>query len=82
MWNKPSELTEYTGSGYEIGTWVSGTTVTAQGALVSWQGSTPHHDVIVNEGIWADYDWAAMGGAMTAHYAAVWFGTEPDLVGD
>jgi hypothetical protein len=71
MWSKPEEIAGYPSRGYEIAT--SGGS-TAAAALTSWQGSDAHHEVIVNDGIWADYTWLALGGAVGGGYAVAWFG--------
>jgi len=76
MWDKPSELTSYSGRGYEIS---SAGTSSPNSALENWRGSAGHHEVILNEGIWADRQWNAMGAAIQDGYAVVWFGEEPDL---
>jgi hypothetical protein len=83
MWNKPREITGnvYTGDGYEIAYWSSGT-ATPEGALSGWQGSPGHHDVIINAGIWQSFDpWPAMGVGMRDGYAVVWFGGQTDPQG-
>ena len=83
MWDKPREITGnvYTGNGFEIAYWSSGT-ATPSGALSGWQGSPGHNDVILNNGIWQSYDpWPAMGIGMRAGYAVVWFGSTADPQG-
>jgi uncharacterized protein YkwD len=75
MWDKPRELTDYVGDGFEIA--ASGTP-TALSALTAWQGSPGHNDVIINAGTWADYPWNAIGAGMNNGYAVVWFGGEAD----
>lgn len=76
MWDKPRELTDYTGNGYEIA--ASGTP-TPEGALSAWQGSPGHHDVILNAGQWGSFSpWPAMGCGILGAYAVVWFGDAPD----
>lgn len=75
MWDKPRELTDYEGDGFEIS--ASGTP-TALSALTAWQGSPGHNDVIINAGIWADYPWGAIGAGMNNGYAVVWFGVAAD----
>jgi len=82
MWDKPREITDeiYSGYGYEISAQNSGK-MTAKGALEQWKGSTGHHNVILNRDIWADNNWRAIGAAVSAHYAVVWFGTESDPAG-
>jgi hypothetical protein len=74
MWDKPRELTAYTGNGFEISH--GGGMVTPESAVEGWKGSPPHSDVILNQGIW-DQQWQAVGVGMSDNYAAVWFGNEP-----
>jgi hypothetical protein len=79
VWRKPREITGgvYTGNGYEIA--ISGATdLSAVGALAVWQGSQPHHDVILNRATWADNVWRAVGAANSGRFAVVWFGELSD----
>lgn len=78
MWDKPRELTSYTGDGYEIAYWSSGG-ATAQEGLDGWKKSKGHNAVLVNKGIWRDVQWQAIGIAIHGNYAVVWFGKEPDV---
>jgi hypothetical protein len=73
MWDKPKEIANYPGYGYEIAHWSSGT-ATAQGALNSWKGSSSHNDVILNKGIWKNRTWNAIGAVYGGNYACAWFG--------
>ena len=77
MWNKPNELTNYLSAGYEIALY-SNLEFTANQALIWWQSSEGHHDVILNRDIWAEVEWNAMGTAIYEGYAIVWFGREID----
>lgn len=84
MWNKPKELTNYPGDGYEISmgyntSSYSGTDVTPEVALKSWQGSPGHNAVMVNSGVWASHPWKAIGLGIYKDFAVIWFGelTEP-----
>ena len=79
MWDKPKEITQqrYNGNGYEVAAFSSGA-MTAEGALDIWKESSDHQDVILNRGIWAENSWQALGAAVSAHYAVVWFGHEID----
>lgn len=77
MWNKPKEIANYPGNGYEILYWSSGT-ATAADALKSWQSDGPHNDVIINQGIWKNLTWRAMGVWVEDGYASVWFGEQTD----
>ena len=73
MWDKPREIANYAGNGYEIAHYTSGV-VTAQSALNGWKGSSAHNDVILNKDIWASHPWKAIGACFDGHYACVWFG--------
>lgn len=82
MWSKPSEITagwganHYTGNGYENA--AAGSLTPAQ-ALDLWKSDAPHNDVIINAGIWANYNpWPALGCAINAGYAVMWFGDVAD----
>lgn len=82
MWNKPGELTDYKGNGYEIAYGTSdpastGFEATAEKALAAWQGSPGHNAVILNKGNWKP-EWNAIGIGIYKAYAVVWFGREKD----
>jgi hypothetical protein len=77
MWDKPRELTNYQGNGFEIAYGMIGSQADAQGALAGWQGSAGHNDVMINAGIWTD-EWKAIGIALANGYAVIWFGNDED----
>lgn len=84
MWNKPSELTNYKGNGYEIAfrVWSSGNanyTATPEEALEGWKNSSGHNDVILNKNIWNDIKWNAIGIGIYKGFAVIWFGAEEDV---
>jgi uncharacterized protein YkwD len=78
MWSKPSELTGYKDNGYEIAYYETGSGPTARSALDGWMGSPGHNAVIVNEDIWQDTTWNAIGIAINETYAVAWFGKAVD----
>jgi hypothetical protein len=81
MWEKPRELTNYPGEGYEIAYWtdeVLDAKPFAQKALLAWKRSQPHNRVIINTAEWKRMEWNAMGVGYYEGYAVVWFGTDPD----
>src|SRR3954451_12768648 len=78
MWNKPKEIANYPGQGFEILAETMGTPMTADTALRLWAADPPHNDVIVNQGIWKDMTWKAMGVWVEGNWASVWFGAETD----
>ncbi len=79
MWDKPRELTDYTGNGYEISHW-SSAGITPEGAIQGWKNSKSHNAVILNKGIWTT-QWKAIGIGMFENYAMVWFGKKEDQAG-
>lgn len=81
MWNKPKELTSYTGDGFEISAAIlsKNSNLTASRALEIWQASPGHNAVIVGEGSWADLN--VMGIGIHGCYACVWFGKVEDPAG-
>jgi uncharacterized protein YkwD len=81
MWNKPKELSQYTGSGFEISTGSSSNKMNAQRALKSWKSSRLHNDVMINQGSWVDTTWNAVGIGIYQGYAVIWFGKENDPAG-
>lgn len=82
MWNKPRELTSYTGNGYEIAFRAklqsTNDRLSAERALRSWQKSHHHNAVIINEGPWKKHNWKAIGISIFGSFATVWFGDVPD----
>lgn len=80
MWNKPRELTDYPGIGYEIASY-STFNINPIGALNSWKSSPGHDAVIKNIGAWTQ-EWKAVGIGINGRFAAVWFGREEDPAGN
>jgi hypothetical protein len=78
MWSKPRELTNYSGNGYEIAAWTSGSMMPDQ-AMNLWEESYAHNAVILNSENWQRLRWKAVGLAISGSYAVVWFGEESDL---
>jgi uncharacterized protein YkwD len=75
MWLKPNELADYSEKGYEI---AAMNTILNPDWLSQWKKSKGHNEVIVNQGIWKNLEWKAMGLAIRPPYAVVWFGTLED----
>ena len=75
MWSKPAELSKYPGYGYEIS---AAGVRSPEDAVTMWRMSDAHHEVILNQGVWAARPWGAMGAAIHEGYAVVWFGEEPE----
>jgi hypothetical protein len=85
MWDKPRELTSYTGDGYEIAFYSNHDYTSdrdfALDALEGWKSSRGHHDLIINRGKWTTANWKAMGVGVFDGYAVIWFGELPDRAG-
>ena len=80
MWDKPKELTKYKGYGYECAHGGNKLYVAnAESALNSWKNSSPHNAVILNQGIWNDNVWNAIGIGIYKNYAVIWFGEDKDI---
>lgn len=91
MWSAPTRIgTSYSDYGFEISAAGYGNIVSA---LDGWKGSSGHNDVILNNGIWANSDWNAIGigveiDTSVSNYGGkiyhVWFGRsiDPDGSGD
>lgn len=75
MWDKPRELTNYPGNGYEISAWTSGEMTPSQ-ALALWKNSSGHNNVIIGNGSWASL--TTMGIGIYDGYSHIWFGKEND----
>ena len=77
MWEKPAELTNYSGHGYEISHFNS-RGATAVSSLSGWQSSPGHDRVIRSAGQWSRAEWKAIGIGIYKTEAHVWFGRETD----
>jgi uncharacterized protein YkwD len=86
MWDKPRELTTYSGDGFEIAFYSTKTyknkTDQAADALANWKHSAGHNSVILNQNIWSKMKWKAMGVGVCQGYTVVWFGMQPDPAGN
>jgi len=84
MWNKPKELTNYKGLGYEIcfgftETEVyAGDTIAPLAAFNAWKLSPGHNAVLINKEEWKFAEWNAIGVGINRDFVCVWFGQEND----
>merc|ERR1712212_578296 len=80
MWAKPRQLTGYNGYGYENWAYASPRMNPSQ-AFRQWQGSSGHNAVMLNQGIWTDSTWRAIGAAISPSngQASLWFGEKSDF---
>jgi uncharacterized protein YkwD len=77
MWSKPKELAGYGSNGYEISYYSSGG-ATAQEGIDGWKESPGHNQVIINDNIWKQIKWKAIGIGIYKEYGVVWFGDLED----
>ncbi|MGF1532951.1 MAG: SPOR domain-containing protein [Bernardetiaceae bacterium] len=76
MYEKPKQLTSYTGNGYEI---ITVGASSPEQAMTDWQENPSQYGaVIVNTDDWAAFDWSAVGVAIYDKYTVVWFGETSD----
>ena len=78
MWDKPREIANYPGNGYENMAFATPNITAAQAVALWTVPGDPHRDVILNQGIWKDVTWKAVGGWVEGGYASAWFGEVPD----
>ncbi len=85
MWDKPRELTNYKGDGYEIAYFSNFTysdeIAFVKDALEGWKSSKGHNELLINGGKWKTTEWKAMGIAVQGDYTVVWFGELTDQDG-
>jgi hypothetical protein len=77
MWSKPKEIAGYESSGYEI-SYYSGSGANAVDGIAGWKESPGHNQVMINDGIWKQINWNAVGIGIYKEYGVVWFGTLKD----
>ncbi|MBI9038067.1 MAG: CAP domain-containing protein [Bacteroidales bacterium] len=81
MWNKPEELTNYKGIGYEIAfysTDPADLANQAEASLRGWKKSKGHNSIIINRGQWKKAQWKSLGIGIYGDYVVAWFGQEND----
>ena len=78
MWEAPQRLgTSYDDNGFE-NAFFSSAGATAADALSSWSQSSGHNAVILNQDVWANSDWNALGIGIYGDYAVMWVGEASD----
>lgn len=73
MWDKPRELTRYTGNGVEAVAMASDPAT----ALAGMQADSAGNAMILSLGIWDSTPWRSVGAAIHGGHAMVWFGPDP-----
>jgi Cysteine-rich secretory protein family len=77
MWNKPKEIADYPGYGFEIA-YYSSLGANAQEGIDGWKISPGHNPLLINSGTWEKVTWKAIGIGIYKEYGLVWFGEESD----
>lgn len=77
MWDKPREIANYSGDGYEIA-YYSTAGASADEGLKGWKKSPGHNPLLINSGTWKDLEWKGIGIGIYEEYAVVWFGIVED----
>lgn len=81
MWDKPRELTDYVGDGYEIAFYTNQLeklNAMTESALTQWKNSPAHLQVLINTNDFKEAQWHAMGVGIYKGFACVWFGMTAD----
>ena len=77
MQDKPKEIAQYNSPGYEI-VYYSSRGATAEEGLAGWKKSPAHNPVIINQDVWKQAKWKAIGIGLYKEWGAVWFGQAED----
>ena len=80
VWDKPRELTNYKGKGYEMVYWENGK-VNIDSIMDLWKSEEYFNSFLVSSGKWTGTTWNALGIGIYENYAVAWFGLEKDVEG-
>ena len=80
IWDKPRELTSYTGHGFEL---AAHGFSTVERAMTGFINSSSHNDVLLNRGAWANYPFKSIGVGVDLNRQVfyIWLGQETDPEG-
>lgn len=78
--NKPAELTNYTGEGYEL-TYAEVLNTSADTVFRFWKKIDQANEFLLNEASWERKNWRAMGVGIYKSYAVLWMGQRTDPAG-
>ncbi|MBK7214496.1 MAG: SPOR domain-containing protein [Bacteroidales bacterium] len=81
MNNKPSELTSYSGLGFELVYWEE-ESATAYEAYESWKQLDASREMLLGKGKWQSKSWKAIGVSIKDGYALIWLGDKQDVLMD
>jgi len=77
MWDKPKEISDYQGNGFEIAYYSSGGANAVEG-LDGWKKSPGHNPLLINSGTWSRLEWKGIGIGIYGQYGVVWFSDGED----
>jgi len=77
VWDKPKELSDYPGKGFEIVYWEN-SDVVIDSVINFWRSFDYFNSFLMNTGKWKDREWKAIGIGICQNYAVAWFGEERD----
>ena len=77
--NKPKELTNYTGEGYEL-TYAEMFNTNADTVFRFWKKIDVANEFLLNEGPWEKKSWRAIGVGIYKSYAVIWMGQRTDAL--
>ncbi len=80
VWDKPRELTNYKGKGFEIVYWENSEAV-IDSIIAFWKSIDYFNSFLMNTGKWQGKKWNAIGIGIYENYAVAWFGELPDSDG-
>ncbi|HEY9853226.1 MAG TPA: CAP domain-containing protein [Leptolyngbyaceae cyanobacterium] len=82
VWEAPKRLnTGYPGFGYENFYITTAPFTSAEQVFEAWQKSPPHKALMLNQDIWQERTWNALGIGIYKGYAALWVGEQIDPTG-
>ncbi len=80
VWDKPKEITNYKGKGYEIVYWENNPVV-IDSVIAFWKSIPYFNSFLMNTGKWQGKKWNAIGIGIYENYACAWFGELADADG-
>ncbi|MBN1198602.1 MAG: SPOR domain-containing protein [Bacteroidales bacterium] len=80
VWDKPKEISDYPGKGFEIVYWENNEVV-IDSVIVFWKSFDYFNGFLMNTGKWEGRQWNAIGVGICQNYAAAWFGEVADPAG-
>jgi hypothetical protein len=81
VWDKPKEITNYKGKGYEIVYWENSPAV-IDSIIQFWKSIGYFNSFLMSSGKWQGMKWNAIGIGICENYACAWFGELYDPEGE